>query len=227
MIAVKVAPSSPTSPVVTGSGSFDLRRAAGKVVVQNPHGFESVIFEPAGVFDRPAPDGPGSLPKGRPWIRADYDDGLTLDGAPPFLLACESADIGFFLAEAAWGARTAVPLGRPVVNHAPATGYLVHVDLERAVAAATGPRAQGFVRIAKLLKRIGWRGGRGSHQTMRLWVDRSGRVVAVRASLPLSGISDTVMTITRFGGLAVDPASPARNQVVDLAALTAGGDDGD
>jgi hypothetical protein len=212
-------PSTPSWPLVKGSGSFDLARATGQVVVRNPRGLESVVYLPTGVFDRPAPGGATSLPQGRPWVRADYNERLRGSIATQFLLALESANMGLFLAETAWGAKTAAPLGPRVVNHTPATGYLVRVDPAQAAAAATGPRAQGLVRIASLMK---------GDRTIRVWVDRSGRVVAVRTSVPVSGTGDSVMTVKSFGALAVHPAPPDRRQVVDLAALTAAGDqDGD
>lgn len=211
-----------TWPVIKGSGSFDLREATGQVVVQNPNGYESLVFQPAAVFDKPA--GGGSLPQGRPWVRADFKEPLSDVFVRQFLLGCESVDAGFFLAEVAWGAKAAAPLGPRLVNHRPTTGYLVRVDLAHAVAAATGPKAKSFVRTATLLERIARRHGRGTEQTVRVWVDRSGRVVAIRAFLPATGIGDSLITVTSFGRLAVDPVPPSRDQFVDLASLTAAGD---
>lgn len=208
-------PGSLASPVISGSGSFDLARATGEVSFSSPSGAESLVFQPDTLFDQPVPSQAMVLPQGRPWIRAQLNEKLRGSLVAQFLLRCEARDLGFLLAEVAWGARTAAPLGPRVVGHAPATGYLVKVDLERAAAAATGPRATGFVRIARLL---------ASEQTIWVWVDRSGRVVALRASVPASGIGTTLMTMTSFGRLAVQAVAPSRDQLVDLAALTAAGD---
>lgn len=216
--------SSVTFPVIKGPGSFNLGRATGQVSVENPLGFETFVYQPGGVFDRPAPGGATSLPQGRPWIRIDFKEPLKAQLVRQFLLAVEAVDPGFFLDEVAWGATTAAPLGPRVVNHEPALGYLVRVDPARAAAVATGPRAHRFVRTATLLERI----GRASDQTVRVWVDRSGRIVAIRGHLPAAGIGDTLMTINSFGALSVQPAPPARNEFIDLLALTKNGDnDGD
>ena len=209
-------PGSLASPVISGSGSFDLAQATGEASFSSPSGAESLVFQPDTLFDEPAPSQAVLLPHGRPWIRAQLNEKLHGSLVAQFLLRCEARDLGFLLAEVAWGARTAAPLGPRVVGHASATGYLVKVDLKRAAAAATGPRAAGFVRTAKLLAR--------PDQTVFVWVDRSGRIVALRASVPASGIGTTLMTITSFGTLAVHPVPPTRDQIVDLAALTAAGD---
>ena len=217
-------PGSLASPVISGSGSFDLAQATGEASFSSPSGAESLVFQPDTLFDQPVPSQAMVLPQGRPWIRAQLNEKLHGSLFAQFLLRCEARDLGFLLSQVAWGARTAAPLGPRVVGHAPANGYLVKVDLERAAAAATGPRAVGFVRTARLLERIGGGSGRVSDQTIWVWIDRSGRIVALRASVPASGIGTTLMTITSFGTLAVQPVPPTRDQIVDLAALTALGD---
>ena len=208
-------PGSLASPVISGSGSFDLAQATGEASFSSPSGAESLVFQPDTLFDQPVPSQAMVLPQGRPWIRAQLNEKLRGSLVAQFLLRCEARDLGFLLSQVAWGARTAAPLGPRVVGHAPANGYLVKVDLERAAAAATGPRATGFVRTARLL---------APDQTIWVWVDRSGRIVALRASVPGSGIDSTLMTVTSFGTLAVHPVAPPRDQIVDLAALTAAGD---
>ena len=191
--------------------------------VRDPSGKETLVFLPKRVFDRPPPQEAVALPQGRPWIRADFNERVRGSLLAQYLLRCEGRDPGFLLAEIAWGARTAAPLGRRVINRTQAAGYLVRVSPPRAAAAAAGPRAQGFARTVRFAEQAAGASAQAADQIIRVWVDRSGRVVAIRASPPGSGVGTTVMTITSFG-VPVHPIPPARNQIVDLATLTPAGD---
>ena len=218
---------SPTSlalPPILASGSFDLPRASGKELVHDPSGTETLVFVPASVFDQPPPREAVALPQGRPWIRADFSEHVKGSSLlSQFLLRSEGRDPGFLLAEIAWGARAAAPLGRRVINGVAAMGYLVRVDPALAAARASGPRARGFVRTIGFVRQALGGSGKTGLQTVWIWVDRAHRVVSIRSSPPGSGIGTTLMTLTSFAGR-VRAIPPARSQTVDLAALTPAGD---
>jgi hypothetical protein len=217
------------SATVGASGSFDLGQATGEEAVHDPTGEETIVFLPTKLFVLPARSEVVGLPRGKSWVRVDVNErlpGRSAAALAEFILRIESRDLGFLLGEVASGATTAAPLGRRVIGGTSATGYLVHVDLARAAAAAAaGPRAKWFLRTAKLAERA--TGGRAA-QKVWVWVDGSNRIVALRASTPGSGIKTALMTITSFGRLPVHPVPPDATKVVDLATLTPAGDnDGD
>jgi hypothetical protein len=219
-----------TAPRIGASGWFNLSRATGVEDVHDPTGEETIVFLPQRVFVLPAKSEVVGLPHGKTWVRADFNEhlpGRSAGALSEFLLRLKARDIGFLLSQLAWGAKTAAPLGHRGIAGKPATGYLVHVDLDRAAAAAAGPSAKGFVRLAALAKHAHG-GGHASDQTIWVWLDGSNRVVALRASTPGSGIGTTLMNVTSFGRLAVTPTTPPADAVVDVATLTPAGDnDGD
>ena len=59
-----------------------------------------------------------------------------------YMLRLELRDPVFLLAEVAWGALDAAPLGTSTVNGVPANGYLVHVDAARAVGGRVAGRSR-------------------------------------------------------------------------------------
>jgi hypothetical protein len=212
------------STPILASGSFDFRRGSGRESVNDPSGTETLVFLPAAVFDRPAGQAAVALPQGRPWIRADFNERVRGSSLAQFLLLVEGRDPGFLLAEAAWGARSAAPLGRRVIDRVATTGYEARVDPALAARAASGQRAPGFRRTAAFVEQaLGSGGGRSPGQVIRIWLDRSHRVVSIRTSPAGSGVGTTLMTMTGFG-VPVQPNPPAQNETVDLAALTPAGD---
>ena len=217
-------------PPVTATGAFDLQGASGQELVHDSVGTETLVFLPTRIFDRRPPAKRAGLPRGRPWIKVDLNERLkTSPFAAELLLSLEQHDPGFLLAEVAWGARDAAPLGPSTVNGIRADGYLVHVDAARAAAAASGPGARAFVRLAALVRQeLG--GGLAAPKVIRLWVDRSDRVVSLRTSTLAvavqSGGGTTLMTLTSFG-TPVRVSPPALSQTVDLATIGGTENDGD
>jgi hypothetical protein len=211
-----------SSAPIFASGSFDFRQALGRELVRQPSGAETLVFLSRVVFDRPPAQQRAALPRDKPWVMADFNEQVSGSTLAQFLLGAEGRDPGFLLAEVAWGAKAAAPLGRRVINGTATTGYEVHVDLAEAAAAASGPRAAGFVRTVGFAEQaLGT--GAATGGDIRMWVDPSDRVVRLRASPPGSGVGTTIMTMSSFG-VRVDPVRPAGRQTVDLAALTAAGD---
>jgi hypothetical protein len=218
------APASVGSTPIVASGYFDFQRASGTEFVHDPSGTETLVFQPATVFDRPPGQAAMALPQGRPWIRADFNEHVKGSSLAQFLLLAEGRDPGFLLAEVAWGARGAAPLPRRVVNGEATTGYEVDVDPALAVEAASGARARGFSRTAAFVEQaLGTGAAQPPGQAMRIWVDRSHRIVSIRTSPAGSGVGTTLMTMTAFG-VQVRPNPPVQSQTVDLAALTPAGD---
>jgi hypothetical protein len=211
-----VSPASVPYPPVLGTGTFDLQRASGQETVQDSVGTETLVFLRGRIFDRRPPAEAAGLPHGRPWIRVDFNEQLKGPFMSQFLLRLEQRDPGFLLAEVAWGARTAAPLGPRTIGGVQTTGYLVDVRVAEAAAAASGPRARGFVRTAGFVQQT--LGGRGATQVIRLWVDQSHRVVSVRTSTIGTGGGTTLMTLTSFG-TPVRLSPPAGSETVDLAAV--------
>ena len=226
-----VSPPSVPYPPVTATGAFDLPTMSGRELLHDSVGTETLVFLPTRIFDRRPPSERAGLPEDRPWIKVDLNEHhlKTSPFAAELLLSLEQHDPGFLLAEVAWRARDAAPLGPSTVNGIRVDGYLVHVDPARAAAAASGPGARAFVRLAALARQE--LGGRlAAPQVIRLWVDRSDRVVSLRTSTltfaAQSGGGTTLMTLTSFG-TPVRLSPPALSQTVDLATLGGTEDDGD
>ena len=225
-----VSPPSVPYPPVQARGMFDLKGASGQETVRDSVGTETLVFLPTRIFDQRPPAELAGLPQGRPWIRVDRNEHLK---ASPFLagflLRMEQHDPAFLLGELAWGARDAAPLGPSTIGGVPTDGYLVHVDAARAARAASGPGAQAFGRTADLVRQqLG--GSLAAPQVIRVWVDRSSRVVSLRASTVASSVQSgggtTLMTLSSFGKpVRVDP--PAASHTVDLAALVGADNDHD
>ena len=211
-----VSPPSVPYPPVAGTGAFDLKRASGQETIQDPLGTETLVFQPERIFDRRPPALATGLPHGRPWIRADYHEKLNGPFMAQFLVRLEQHDPGLLLSEVAWGARDAAPLGRSTIGGVQTNGYLVHVGVADAAAAASGPRAQGFVATAGYVQRL--LGGIRATLVIRLWVDQSHRVVALRTSTIGSNGGTTLMTLKSFG-IRVRLSPPADRETVDLAAV--------
>ncbi len=218
-------PPSVSYPPVLATGTFDLQGASGQETLHSANGTETLVFQPARIFDRRPAAAAQGLPQGRPWTRADFNEHAK--NSPFFsqyLLRMEQDDPGFLLAEVAWGAHTAAPLGPSTVHGIPTNGYLVNVDPTRAAASASGPRAPGFVRTTALLQQA--LGSGTATLVIRIWVDRSNRVVSLRTSTVANGDGTALITMTSFG-IRVPLSPPALSQTVDLAALVGADTDHD
>lgn len=230
-VAVELAsPPSVPYPPVTAKGTFDLETGSGQALATDPVGTESLVFTPTQIFDRRPPAELAGLPQGRPWIKTDLSERLTKSSfLAGFVQRLQQHDPNFLLGEIAWGALDAAPLGSSTVNGVKADGYLVHVDPARAAAAASGPGARSFVRMAALARQeLG--AGLGAPPAIRVWVDPSGRVVSARAetisSAAGSGGGTLLMTLSSFGK-PVRLSPPGAAQTVDLAALVGADNDHD
>ncbi len=211
-----VSPPTVPYPPITATGSFDLAAASGQEIAQDSVGTETIVYLPARIFDRRPPAEATGLPQGRPWIRADFAE--RVNNSPylaRYLLRLEQRDPGFLLGEIAWGAQTAAPLGTSTVNGAQATGYLVKVNAASAAAAASGPRAPGFVRTFALERMLD---GKTVTQEIYVWVDAKGRVVSLR-TIPLGGAGATTFIALTSFGVRVRLSPPTANEIVDLAAV--------
>jgi hypothetical protein len=215
---------------VTGSGVFDFRTGAGKAVLNQPSGAETVIFEPASVFVRQPSAGAGAgasaLPRGKTWISAGLTESPSIrTNFPQFVVQAEGTNPVFLLDQIVWGAVSAAPLGRSTVAGAPAEGYLAGVDLGRAATGASGPAGAAFARaIGYELTALGATSSQSSTPVgVRVWIDTAGRVVRLQASPPGSGVGVTTMDLSGFGAVAHVSAPPS-SKVADIVTLSPGGE---
>jgi hypothetical protein len=211
---------------ILGSGSFSFASASGHAEIHQPAGTETVVFQPSIVFDHPPPQDLVGLPHGRTWIAAEPAEHIPNPTSfDQFVLQIEGKNPDFLLAEVAWGAVSAAPLGSRMVAGASTNGYLVTIDLPTAASAASGPGAAAFSSTLADEERSLGTGSRSTQAegTISVWIDLAGRIVRLQASPPGSGIGTTIMTMTAFGAR-VDSTGPSNAETVDLASLAPGGD---
>jgi hypothetical protein len=213
-------------PPLRGSGHFDLATGQGQVTMRGPSGTEKRIFLPAAVFLHEPATPAGVLPQGKIWISAgltEYPADVT--AFSQFVAEVEGVNPGLLLEQVALGAVSAVSLGQHQVAGAPATEYLVDVDLRRAASTA-GATIPGLQRaIDYELVAAGGNPTKGGPvlQRIRVWVEGGGRAVQLQASPPGSGIGTTTLTVGRLQG-GFRATTPPRAEVVDIATLTPGGE---
>lgn len=142
-----------------------------------------------------------------------------------FVLQIQGKNPIFLLAQVAWGAESAAPLGKLTIDGGPASGFLVKVDLAAAASSASGSAAAAFASTLGYEEQALGASPQSpaAPQEIRAWVDASGRVVQVQASPPGSGVGTTTMTVTAFGA-DVHAAEPPSRSTIDLATLAPGGD---
>jgi len=210
-----VSPPSVPYPPVTATGAFDLPTMSGRELLHDSVGTETLVFLPTEILDRRPVAESSGLPRGRPWIRAAFSQHLDPSHfLEQSLQRLEQDDPAFLLAEIAWGARDAAPLGPRTVDGVRANGYLVHVDAARATSAAAGPSAHGFRNAAAMIEQeLG--AGMGVPPLVYVWVDGSNRVVALRALTVGNTGGTTLVNLTSFG-VTVRLSPPPRSQTVDL-----------
>lgn len=225
------------SNVPAGSRSATPQRAFGVVDFSAPTstieldlpagsgGTERMVFLPGTVFIRPPSSSPPLQP-GRPWIFANFHD---IDqykvNFPPYIVQTESVNPAFVLDELAWGATSAVPLGRSELAGQTASAYRVTVDLQRALSRANGPAADvfGHALQSELTASGNPAGTAPATLAVEVWVDGSGRLVGTRAAPLGAGIGTVTLELTRFG-TPVHAGKPPRDKVVDIAAMIPGGE---
>jgi hypothetical protein len=210
------------------TGSFDFRslRGALTLVPVGGRAREPVVFTPTAVYVRP-PSG-AALPRGKSWMVADFSDPEALDASFPALVAqVESLDPALTLSELEWGAASAAPAGAGTVHGRSADRYDVTVDLNRAVAAVSGPAEVPFGRaIASEIVALGGSvtAGAAPPATLaaRVWV-AGGQLARVDLSPPGAGLGTASLTLSGFGApVRADP--PPQAQVVDVLALAPSGE---
>lgn len=213
-----------TAVSVTGSGEFDLQHASGELSVLQPAGRQRVVITPTVVYTQVPAGGAAALPAGKTWISADITGAESVGtNFPQFDIQIEGFNPLLYLDEIAWGAVSAAPL-RPA--HAggggggEASGYLVNVDLVKALRRATGPAAVSIsLAIHSELASL----GSNTVVSVRIWVDASGRAVILQASPPGGGVGVATITMPQCC-VAVAVAKPPLAKVVDLAQMTPSGE---
>jgi hypothetical protein len=213
----------PASETVSGRGTFDLRRGVGKAQLSQASGTQLLDLTPTVVFTRVPSGSAAALPRGKSWMSATLDGSESLaTNFPQFVIQVEGFNPLLYLDEVAWGAVSAAPLGSEVIKGVPARGYLVTVSLPAALGKSKGPSATSMsVAIRSELTSLGVSRGRAADQTvrLRLWIDRSGRVVTIQASPPGTGVGTTTMVLAPSGST-VKVVPPGLSKVVDIASLT-------
>jgi len=210
-------------PDVTGTGTFDLSASEAQVEVRQPSGIETVLFFPSMVYVRqPASSVGAALPPGKVWISTDLVHPETVStNFPQFVLQVEDVNPALVLAEMAWGATSAAPLGPQTVAGVPTHGYLVTVDL---AAAATGTSGRGAAALSTALRDEESASGAGPGTVappnqVRVWVGPAGQVVQVQSSPAGSGVGTTVFKLAPYQPR-IALTAPNLAQVVDIASLT-------
>jgi hypothetical protein len=214
---------------VFGNGPFDLATARGREVLDLPEvkhqepGTEHLIFLPSKVYLQPKASASAVLPRAKRWVSASIAGAESVSvNFPHFVAQIEGVNPVLLLSELKWGAVSAVPLGtgRQIVDHVQAQRYRVTVSLTRALAAARGPATAALGQAIQ--EQLVGAGASGSF-TILTWVDRQGRVVQMRSTLPGTGEGSELMALSDFGSPARVTAPPA-SQVVDLTSLTPSGE---
>jgi hypothetical protein len=214
---------------VYGNGPFDLATGRGEEVLDLPEikhqepGTEHVIFLPSEVYLQPKARASVVLPKGKRWVSASIAGAESVSvNFPRFVAQVEGVNPVLLLSELRWGAIKAVPLGpgRQIVDHVQAQRYRVTVNLTGALAASEGPAGPALSQAIQ--EQLVGAGTTGSF-TILTWVDRQGRVVQVRTTLPGSGEGSELLALSYFGSPAQVTVPPAA-QVVDITSLTPSGE---
>jgi hypothetical protein len=209
-------------PDQTGRGTFDLVDGTGQVEVHQLSGIETVLFFPSMVFVRQPANSGNSLPPGKVWISTDLVQPETVStNFAEFLLQVEDLNPALALAEMAWGAISAAPLGHRSIGGSSAQGYLVTVDLATAAAHTSGPAASA---LSKALQdeRSASGAGPGTQAPaaqVRVWIGTAGQVVQIQASPAGSGTGTTLFKLSPYGPR-LSLIKPNLAQVVDVASLT-------
>lgn len=218
---------------VFGSGAFDFASGRGSEVIDLPEighqepGNEHAIFFPAQVYLQPKGKSTAVLPHGKLWMTAPVAGSESIStNFPNFIEQVEGVNPTLLLQELAWGATSAVPIAeRPAIKGVRAQGYKVSVDLTRALAAAgrTNAAASGLAIQQQLTALAAGSSAGGGRLAMFAWVDPTGRIAQIRATVPGSGLGTSLLALGHFG-LPVSVSRPAPARVIDINALTPSGE---
>jgi hypothetical protein len=216
-----------TTPV-GAHGAVDFRAPSGTVTLELPGGasaVEHMVFLPGTVFVKPPSSSPPLQP-GRPWIFANFADIAKYHVMfPPYIVQTESVNPALPLSELAWGTTRASFEGKTDLDGIPTRRYRATVDLNQALARATGPASAVFAQA--ITSEISASGGNTFTSSVSLpvsvWLDHTGRVVGLRWTPPGAGIGTITLLLDQFGA-PVQATKPARAKVVDIAAMIPGGE---
>jgi hypothetical protein len=209
-------------PDQTGRGVFNLSAGTGEVEVRQLSGVETVLFFPTMVFVRQPANSGNALPPGKVWISTDLVQPETVStNFAQFLLQVEDLNPALALAEMAWGATSAAPLGRHSISGSSARGYLVTVDLATAAAGTSGPAAAALSKALQDERSASSAGPgtNGAGAQIRVWIGPAGQVIEIQASPAGSGAGTTLFKLSLYGPT-VTLTKPNLAQVVDIASLT-------
>jgi hypothetical protein len=217
-----------SSSWVEGAGSFDFRAQQGTLLL-SPSGtglHEPLVFAPLAVYIRP-PASSESLPPGKSWILASFSDTRVLQtNLPDYVIEVESLNPALVLSELLWGGVAAAPSGSAMIQGRTASRYDVTVDLNQALASASGA-AQVPLSLALQaeLRAVGGSTAAGasarssSRITVGAWIGESGRLLRVELTPPGAGVGRMTMNLAGFGTAVLATLPPAA-QVTDVASLT-------
>jgi hypothetical protein len=136
---------------------------------------------------------------------------------PQAVAQLEGTSPQFLLDELDAGAVAARSTGHPVVNQEPFARYDVSVDLNRALAHVHGPAAVAErTAIGDELAALG--SSRSKPVSFTVWVDGPGRVAAIKAPVPGSGLGDVSVFLAGFGNK-LRSTPPPSAPVVSIRAL--------
>lgn len=213
-------------PSVTGVGLFDFASGRGRVQLREASGTETLRFVPEAFYVREPPSrGPSGLPVGKSWIAVGLAEvpgpGSSI---PQFVDQAEAVNPALVLAELARGARTAKPTAHSTGSSSPE--YAVAVDLRRAASTTAGPATAAFVRaVGDQISAVARGTGGAAVMELKVQLGGGGRVTRVEFSPPGSGIGRVALAFSdAVPTRALQVARPPASETVDIAAITAGGE---
>jgi len=207
-----------TPETILGRGQFSFSKGLGYEALQVPargrraSGTAYLVFLPQRLWSKPVVN--TALPVGDLWISANFTGSRSSGSTTPSLaLVLESLNPQLLLEEIATGAVAARSSGHLVINHVPFTRYVVSVDLQRALEAAT----TGAIRAAIQQQLTALR-GQGTLVRIVAGVDGAGRLAQLRSSVPGSKLGTVQIGLWTFGST-IPLSLPLSSQTVDVAAL--------
>jgi hypothetical protein len=214
----------PVPGPIVAPGEFSFRDGIGYEAVHlGTAGGRTVylMFLPNAVYLEPhSPQGP-VLPAGKLWLYASFAGNADPRAVPPRGFAGEAEGLNpeLPLSELAWGATAATPGRQVVLDHVPFREYDTTVDLELALARASGKSAAAL-RAAIRDQLAALRASRAPDaRTIRIraWVDGTGHVARLQTSPPGPSLGTATTSLGGFG-IKVPTNPPNTGQVLGLRA---------
>jgi hypothetical protein len=218
-----------TRAPVFGIGVFDFASGLGSEVIDLPEvgrqepGIERVIFVQTRVYLQPKGTSTVALPHDKAWMSASLTGSESVStNFPQFIGQIQGLNPLLLLQEVAWGARAATPIEERSRRAPEARGHRVTIDLARALAATGKAGATvSSLAIQQQLSALG--SGRSASVSVFVWIDRTGRIAQLRASIPGAGLGTELLTLEDVKN-SVRVVAPPAAQVVDITALTPSGE---